>query len=124
LIVHLKTFSVEYLSTWRFPCLTCYYLISPQINKKRLREHGCSTAIPLISEAGSVLDIVVCRNPISQKQMVLKDPRTRKPLPVEPTSETEMNFSGNQSTDSIAVYMNVYNLDTPIARSEKSCKTV
>ena len=56
--------------------------------------------------------------------MVLKDPRTRKPLPVEPTSETEMNFSGNQSTDSIAVYMNVYNLDTPIARSEKSCKTV
>ncbi|WAR26106.1 GRIP1-like protein [Mya arenaria] len=109
-----------------------------QINKKRIRDYDCSAAIPLIADAGNCLDIVVCRNPLTQNNLVFKGPKSRKPLP-EPPEDRKSNDrlsydrkssdwmscdSENKSTDSIPVYMNVYSLDTPIARSEKSCKTV
>ncbi|XP_052267303.1 glutamate receptor-interacting protein 1-like isoform X2 [Dreissena polymorpha] len=94
-----------------------------QINKKRIRDIDCSKAIPLISEAGNCLDIVVCRNPLAQSQMAFKQPKGKKPLP-DPHGSRGSCDRNSQSTDSIPVYMNVYDLDTPIARSEKSCKTV
>lgn len=94
-----------------------------QINKVRTRDFDCSLAIPLIADAGESLDIVVCRNPLTHNKTALKEPQRRK-APPEPTEEIESCDPGFQSADSIPVYMNVYNLDTPIARSEKSTKTV
>lgn len=93
-----------------------------QINKVRTRDFDCSLAIPLIADAGESIDIVVCRNPLTQKKTALKETR-RKPPP-EPPVERKSCDSDIQSDGSIPVYMNVYNLDTPIARSEKSSKTV
>ncbi|KAL4225936.1 Glutamate receptor-interacting protein 1 [Mactra antiquata] len=95
-----------------------------QINKIRTRDFDCSLAIPLIADAGDKLDIVVCRNPLTLNKTALKDHQTRRPLPPDPPDDGKSHDFDGQSTDSIPVYMNVYNLDTPIARSEKSCKTV
>ncbi|XP_045164532.2 glutamate receptor-interacting protein 1-like isoform X2 [Mercenaria mercenaria] len=94
-----------------------------QINKVRTRDFDCSLAIPLIADAGESLDIVVCRNPLTQNKTALKEPQRRKPPP-EPLVDSKSSDQDFQSADSIPVYMNVYNLDTPIARSEKSSKTV
>lgn len=101
-----------------------YILHLLQINKKRMRDDNCSSTKAWISEAGNVLDIVVCRNPLTEQNTVHKDARTRKPLPAEPPSECATSPSSNQSNESFPVYMNIYNLDTPVARSEKACKTV
>lgn len=89
-----------------------------------MRDDNCNSTKAWISEAGNVLDIVVCRNPLTEQNTVPKDSRTRKPLPAEPPSERATSPSSNQSNELFPVYMNVYNLDTPIARSEKACKTV
>jgi hypothetical protein len=100
------------------------YIILFQINKIRTRDFDCSLAIPLIADAGESLDIVVCRNPLTQNKTALKEPQRRKPPPPEPLDGAESCEQDIQSADSIPVYMNVYNLDTPIARSVKSSKTV
>lgn len=89
----------------------------------RTRDFDCSLAIPLIADAGESLDIVVCRNPLTRHKTALKEPLRRK-LPAEPPEVTEPHDPDDQSAHSIPVYMNVYNLDTPIARSERSSKTV
>ena len=92
-----------------------------QINKKKTRDHHCSLAIPLISEAGNTLDIVVCRNPLAAHKTVLKQSKQRKPLPVDPPDNVTLD---SQDSSVGQIYVNVCNLDTPITRSEKSCKTV
>lgn len=93
-----------------------------QINKMKTKDFDCSLAIPLISEAGNTLDIVVCRNPLSLSKTALKE-HQKCPLPESPEPSNSCDPEG-QSSESIPVYMNVYSLNTPIARSEKSCKTV
>ena len=93
-----------------------------QINKRKTRDFDCSLAIPLISGVGNTLDIVVCRNPLAIHKTVLKDTKRRRPVPAPPPEEV-MSDTPDLSTVG-QIYVNVCNLDTPITRSEKSCKTV
>ena len=93
-----------------------------QINKRKTRDIDCSRVIPLISDVGNTLDIIVCRNPLAITKTVLKDSKSRRPVPEPPPEEVMSDPQDSQTVGQ--VYVNVCNLDTPITRSEKSCKTV
>ena len=82
----------------------------------------CREAIPLIS--GNSLDIVVCRNPLTLTKTALKEHQRLRPLPPDPPDEEMSCDPEDQSADSVPVYMNIYNLDTPVARSERSYQSV
>lgn len=54
-------------------------LCTVQVNHVRMRDFDCCLAVPLLAEAGDVLQLVISRNPLAQSSRTPRAPGPSSP---------------------------------------------